>query len=398
MGTPLYSSPEVIKENNFSEKSDAWALGVLLYQLCNLKLPFNEKSYRRIIEAITIKDPKPVDTKYSEPLRSIIMSLLVKDPAQRSSVSQLLELNWIRAKMAEFNQNKMQKLKDVGSLNLKLSDRSLKKDFEGCRFYKNSNFINPEDLEKLQGLMEDEESLDMEESLVLENKNDVAMGKNFNQEDINWLRERMSVAGSVQSNGKFVFKKVQEFAKNDPKSGFRSLESSESMTSDSDSFKKSNRDSIFNSDPNKFFNQEMGLASSLNFSNIQQSEGEYLQKSLNFSNPPKADQRECSSSSIPGFENMKKMENPLGESYMIKSKQTSSMVMDDLGESSVLMVSDVYFDSDSESVKMIDGLKHDLVEQQTYEAQNKVKNRKEMMKIFRQNQKKTQKEADKVVQ
>ena len=64
----------------------------------------------------------------------------------------------------------------------------------------------------------------------------------------------------------------------------------------------------------------------------------------------------------------------------------------------MLMVSDVYFDSDSESVKMIDGLKHDLVEQQTSEAQNKVKNRKEMMKIFRQNQKKTQKEADKVVQ
>ena len=326
------------------------------------------------------------------------MSLLVKDPSKRSSVSELLEQNWIRAKMAEFNQNKMQKLKDMGSLNLKLSDRSLKKDFEGCRFYKNSNFINPEDLEKLQGLMEREESLDMEESLVLENKNDVAMGKNFNQEDINWLRERMSVAGSVHSNGKIVFKKVQDFAKNDFRSAFRSLESSESMTSDSDSFKKSNRDSILNSDPNKFFNQELGLASSLNFSNIQPTEVDFLQKSLNFSSAPKMDQKERSSSSIPGIENMKKMENPLGESYMIKSKKISSMVMDDLGESSVLMVSDVYFDSDTESVKMIDGLKHDLVEQQNSEAQSKVKNRKEMMKIFRENQKKTQKEADEVVQ
>lgn len=369
----------------------------MLYQLCNLKLPFEEKSYRRIIDSILNKDPKPVNPSYSEPLRSIINSLLIKDFEKRASITEILQNNWVRKKMAEFNQNKIQKLKDVDSANLKMSDKSLKNDFEKCRFYKNSNFINPEDLEKLKQNMEEEgNQFEMAESLVIDNKNDTAMGQNLKQDDINWLRERMSVAGSVHSNGKFVFKKPLEVSKTDFKSNFRSLESSELMSSDSDTFKKSARDSLFQADPDKFFQQQKGLASSLNFSCIPRKSQDMKMQSLNFSHHPKGDTE--TGDSLPNSDvNMKKMSNPLGESYMIQSKKISSEIMDDLGESSVLMVSDVYFESDSDSAKVIGDLKDDLVEQQTSDAENKVKNRKEMMKIFRENQKKTQKEADEVI-
>ncbi len=40
VGTPYYLSPEMVEGKSYSTKADIWALGVILYQLCSLKLPF----------------------------------------------------------------------------------------------------------------------------------------------------------------------------------------------------------------------------------------------------------------------------------------------------------------------------------------------------------------------
>ena len=36
VGTPYYLSPEIIESRPYSFKSDVWALGVLLYEMCAL--------------------------------------------------------------------------------------------------------------------------------------------------------------------------------------------------------------------------------------------------------------------------------------------------------------------------------------------------------------------------
>jgi len=40
VGTPYYLSPEIIEGRPYSFKSDIWSMGVMLYELCALKPPF----------------------------------------------------------------------------------------------------------------------------------------------------------------------------------------------------------------------------------------------------------------------------------------------------------------------------------------------------------------------
>ena len=40
IGTPYYLSPEIINDKPYDYKSDIWSLGILLYEICALKMPF----------------------------------------------------------------------------------------------------------------------------------------------------------------------------------------------------------------------------------------------------------------------------------------------------------------------------------------------------------------------
>lgn len=40
VGTPYYLSPELCEGKPYNEKSDIWALGVVLYECCTGKYPF----------------------------------------------------------------------------------------------------------------------------------------------------------------------------------------------------------------------------------------------------------------------------------------------------------------------------------------------------------------------
>jgi NIMA (never in mitosis gene a)-related kinase 1/4/5 len=91
VGTPYYLSPELCMDQPYRDKSDCWALGVLLYECCTLQYPFEAKNQCALIMKI-IQSPirVPSQVHVSSSLAQLVMWLLQKDPAKRPSIKDLL--------------------------------------------------------------------------------------------------------------------------------------------------------------------------------------------------------------------------------------------------------------------------------------------------------------------
>ena len=90
-GTPLYLSPELVDEHakGYTEKTDIWSLGVVLYELAALDTPFMSDSLMGLARKILNGKYAPIPSSYSEELSACISWLLCRDPANRPSISQL---------------------------------------------------------------------------------------------------------------------------------------------------------------------------------------------------------------------------------------------------------------------------------------------------------------------
>ncbi|KAL2866693.1 putative serine/threonine protein kinase [Aspergillus lucknowensis] len=88
--TLQYRSPEMIdvyRKQPIDEKSDIWALGVLLYKLCYYTTPFEEVGQMAILNA-TYKFPSY--PPFSSRLKMFISSMLRENPQKRPNVYQVL--------------------------------------------------------------------------------------------------------------------------------------------------------------------------------------------------------------------------------------------------------------------------------------------------------------------
>ena len=91
-GTDEYLAPEVHLKKPSITKQDVWAIGVIAYELCTFRLPFNGNASYSIILAIINDDPSPIEEDYSQELKDLISSLLIKDPDQRKSIKELIQV------------------------------------------------------------------------------------------------------------------------------------------------------------------------------------------------------------------------------------------------------------------------------------------------------------------
>eukprot|EP00741_Cyanophora_paradoxa_P002448 tig00000076_g2373.t1 len=102
VGTPYYFSPEICREKPYSNKTDIWSLGVVLYELCSLKCPFDGASMQALIQKIMYGTYAPIPAQYSSDMRDLIRVMLERDPAKRPSINDLLRTPVCAARIAQF--------------------------------------------------------------------------------------------------------------------------------------------------------------------------------------------------------------------------------------------------------------------------------------------------------
>jgi len=92
IGTPLYLSPEILQNEAYSFKSDIWALGVILYEMCALKMPFDSGNMIALSNLIMKGIYNPIPEKYSKEMNDLVKSLLNIVQEQRPTINEILSL------------------------------------------------------------------------------------------------------------------------------------------------------------------------------------------------------------------------------------------------------------------------------------------------------------------
>lgn len=98
IGTPYYLSPEICESQPYGRKSDVWSLGVVLYELLALEMPFQANSLPALVHKIVSAEPNysVVETRYSAKLISLCRDLLSKNSDARPTVTQVVKNDYIK--------------------------------------------------------------------------------------------------------------------------------------------------------------------------------------------------------------------------------------------------------------------------------------------------------------
>jgi NIMA (never in mitosis gene a)-related kinase len=90
VGTPYYLSPEIVNNKPYSFKSDIWSLGVLLYEMAALKMPFDANSLPMLSLKIIKGNYNPLPNNFSKDMRNLVAALLVVDVNKRPNINDIL--------------------------------------------------------------------------------------------------------------------------------------------------------------------------------------------------------------------------------------------------------------------------------------------------------------------
>ena len=86
MGTPDYMAPEQVKGKRGDERTDIYALGAILYEMCTGSTPFEGESPYAVMNARLTGDPvapRKINSKLTPAVEEIILHAMERDPANR---------------------------------------------------------------------------------------------------------------------------------------------------------------------------------------------------------------------------------------------------------------------------------------------------------------------------
>ncbi len=94
-GSPMYMAPEIMKYREYTNKSDLWSVGVIMYETLTGRPPFNSKTFYNLLKDIEQKKIViPLNIKLSNDCENLMYSLLVKNPSKRLSWNNFFNHKW----------------------------------------------------------------------------------------------------------------------------------------------------------------------------------------------------------------------------------------------------------------------------------------------------------------
>ena len=166
IGTPIYTSPEIINKKNVSFKTDIWSLGVTFLQLISLKTPFLGYEDGSIQGNIVNRNINPkilnknkngfneyITKIYSSSLLDLIDKMISINPDERPNVHYILNEDIIKNRMEEYlkenNFIENEAINSINELNKQINELYLKNDdINISTREKNKNMKNLRDLIK----------------------------------------------------------------------------------------------------------------------------------------------------------------------------------------------------------------------------------------------------------
>ncbi|KAA6388516.1 MAG: putative Serine/threonine-protein kinase Nek5 [Streblomastix strix] len=109
-GTNLYFAPEILNAGNQELKrlkfsADIWACGIILYELLAHKHPFDldqtNFSQYKFMHRVINDEPSQLPAHYPENMRNLIKTMLIKNPGNRITAEQIMQVPEVIASLAK---------------------------------------------------------------------------------------------------------------------------------------------------------------------------------------------------------------------------------------------------------------------------------------------------------
>jgi eukaryotic-like serine/threonine-protein kinase len=99
LGTPAYMAPEQLTGDHADPRSDAYALGVMLYELLAGRLPYPATTLGELLRAVSAGHPEPLSQRRPDVppgLADLVMRLLARHPGDRPQDLQQLAIDLLQ--------------------------------------------------------------------------------------------------------------------------------------------------------------------------------------------------------------------------------------------------------------------------------------------------------------